>query len=391
VTPPTALIERSPCASPGDRLTPPPWLAAATPALVAIVRQILDVVAVIGGVLAATLLGPGQTGGAEAVAAGAFAVAVLAGLDPRRTLRGWLSKGLLDSYARVAGATAIGAMVSIATGALMAMPQPDALGLRLWAVTTALLYVLRTAAVLAERQARARGALMTPTLIVGAGQVGTWVARRLTQRASLGLAPIGFLDAETPAEPLDPELGLAVLGAPADAVQVAERTGARQVIIAFSLERDHALADVVRRCQAAGLAVATVPRLYESITDRVVLDHVGGLPLMRLERFKPHGWQFAIKHAVDRITALLALIVLSPLLAALAFAVKRSSPGPVVYRQRRIGRSGREFDLFKFRSMAPDTRGDGFTPAVGLAPGGVEGTDRRTPNCLNCSTSSAAR
>ena len=63
---------------------------------------------------------------------------------------------------------------------------------------------------------------------------------------------------------------------------------------------------------------------------------------------------------------------------AIAIAVKLSSPGPVIYRQRRVGRGGREFDLFKFRSMRTHARRPAFRPAAGSAPGGIEGTDRRT-------------
>jgi lipopolysaccharide/colanic/teichoic acid biosynthesis glycosyltransferase len=95
----------------------------------------------------------------------------------------------------------------------------------------------------------------------------------------------------------------------------------------------------------------------------------------------PNGWQFAVKHMLDRIGAGVALVVLAPLLLAIAAAVRSSSPGPVLFRQRRIGRDGRDFEMLKFRSMRPVTPGAGGIPAVipaGVGPGGVEGLDRRT-------------
>jgi lipopolysaccharide/colanic/teichoic acid biosynthesis glycosyltransferase len=82
---------------------------------------------------------------------------------------------------------------------------------------------------------------------------------------------------------------------------------------------------------------------------------------------------------LDRVAAALALIAVAPLLLAITLAVKLGSPGPVLFRQRRIGRDGREFEMLKFRSMrvgGPDLSVDDLRP--GVAPGGVEGEDRRT-------------
>jgi lipopolysaccharide/colanic/teichoic acid biosynthesis glycosyltransferase len=98
--------------------------------------------------------------------------------------------------------------------------------------------------------------------------------------------------------------------------------------------------------------------------------------------------QFAIKHALDRVLALALLILFSPVIALAAFAVKLSSPGPVLFKQRRVGRDGRVFDFYKFRSMREPSIGAeldddsssalDFLLAGDVAPGGVEGADRRT-------------
>jgi exopolysaccharide biosynthesis polyprenyl glycosylphosphotransferase len=173
---------------------------------------------------------------------------------------------------------------------------------------------------------------------------------------------------------------LPVLGGPADLAEAVERTGARHVIVAFSSEPDHVHLDTVRACQQIGVDVSLVPRLYESINDRATLDHVGGLPLVSLHPTDPRGWQFVVKHAVDRSFAFVALLSLLPVMIAIAIAVRLSSPGPILFRQRRVGRDGREFDVLKFRTMREDREGtNDFDPPPGLAPGGVEGEDRRTP------------
>ena len=136
------------------------------------------------------------------------------------------------------------------------------------------------------------------------------------------------------------------------------------MILAFSGEPDHVLVAKVRQCQALGVEVSLVPRLYEAINERTTLDHVGGLPLLTLHSIDPRGWQFAIKHGFDRTLAAMALLVASPVMLAIAIAVRASSPGPILFRQRRVGRDGREFDVLKFRTMRRRTAPtvDGFEP-----------------------------
>ncbi len=112
---------------------------------------------------------------------------------------------------------------------------------------------------------------------------------------------------------------------------------------------------------------AQVRELVRQPTRRLALAP-GALPASRA---------LTVKHGIDRVVALLLVLLLVPVLVVLAVAVKASSPGPVLYRQRRIGRDGRAFAILKFRSMRVHTHAR-FALASGSAPGGVEGVDRRT-------------
>jgi exopolysaccharide biosynthesis polyprenyl glycosylphosphotransferase len=223
-------------------------------------------------------------------------------------------------------------------------------------------------------------ALATPTLIVGAGLVGEHLVKRLLTEPSYGLRPVGYVDADPLPRP-DRASGerLPVLGGLDDLPAAVQHTGARRVIIAFSSAPDHILVDKVRECAALGAQVSLVPRLFESVNARAALDHVGGVPLLTLSPTNPRGWQFAVKHTLDRIVAFVALVALSPIMLAVVAAVRLSSPGPILFRQRRVGRDGHEFEVLKFRTMREDTGpGERFQLPAGVAPGGVEGEDRRT-------------
>jgi exopolysaccharide biosynthesis polyprenyl glycosylphosphotransferase len=94
-----------------------------------------------------------------------------------------------------------------------------------------------------------------------------------------------------------------------------------------------------------------VPRLFEEMSRRVTIEHVGGIALARVDRTDPRGWQFECKYAIDRFLGVTLLALTAPLLLSVALAVKLSSPGPVFFRQRRVGLDDREFDILKFRTM----------------------------------------
>jgi len=249
--------------------------------------------------------------------------------------------------------------------------------LRLWAFALVFLGAGRLGITLDRRHALRRGETGFNTLIVGAGSIGHVIAARLRERPELGLRPIGFLDKD-PMIDQSEGTGLPVLGASWDLEDVVQRYAVEQVVVTFSTAPHAVLLTLIRRCRELGVEVVIVPRLFEQVSNRVEVEHLGGIPLLRAATVDPKGWQFSIKYAIDRIVAALALTVSSPLLLALAIAVRLSSPGPVLYRQRRVGLDGREFDMLKFRSMRVSEQAEDFTPTEGLAPGGVEGDDRRT-------------
>jgi exopolysaccharide biosynthesis polyprenyl glycosylphosphotransferase len=287
----------------------------------------------------------------------------------------------LDRLARIVGsvATAAVAVAGVIQLVRPASTDSDLIAIQL-ALATALLVLWRLAWSALRLRARRARRVGRPTLIVGAGEIGARIERHLREIAGLGLIPVGFVDSD-PASGGELERRAApLLGSPAEFDAIVTETGARHAIFAFQLEPDLILRRLVRRCRDRGLTMAIVPRLFDDATNRMVLEHVGGIPLFELRQVDPQGWQFALKHGIDRVVAAMLLVVLSPLIAAVALAVRLSGPGPALFRQRRVGRDGRSFELLKFRSMA-DAPGGGAAPAADgdRAPGGVEGEDRRTP------------
>jgi exopolysaccharide biosynthesis polyprenyl glycosylphosphotransferase len=249
---------------------------------------------------------------------------------------------------------------------------------RVWAFAAVYLAVGRVALEWLWLQDRREGDHAKSTLIIGAGKIGHLVANRLLEHPEFGLRPIGFLDKE----PLDhAESPVPILGASWDLEQVIEEHGVDHVVVAFSTAPSDVLLRQMQRCEEAGIGISLVPRLYEYMTDRATIEHIGGLPLVSPRRIRTQSWQFTVKYAVDRVVAATLLVLLSPLLAILAVGVVISVGWPVLFRQTRVGLRGREFEIYKFRTMTHmSTEAPPLMDALmmNVAPGGVEGADRRT-------------
>jgi len=294
---------------------------------------------------------------------------------------------VLDGVLPGLGAVSVAAMAVALLGRLLngqMPPQSD--WLRAWLFALLGVGCGRVLLASAQRWARSRRLGGKPVLILGAGMVGAQVARRLESHPEYGLAPVGFLDEQPLSLAQVGGRDVPVLGTIEDLDETIARTAVKNLIVAFSAVTDERVSRLIQRCQELGVEVSVVPRMFDTINDRVGYDTVGGLPLLSFAAIDPKGLQFAVKHALDRILALLSLIVFSPVIACVTLAVRLSSPGPALFTQRRVGRDGKVFDFYKFRSMrvAAGQQGEDdisaldFLLAGDIAPGGVEGEDRRT-------------
>src|SRR5690242_16868047 len=218
----------------------------------------------------------------------------------------------LDDVRAVLAATGLAAM-GLLTLRLLLPGGVDGLAgqsIRLWAFSAVYVSVGRIALDWAQVKARRQGEIAKPTLIVGAGRVGRLTARRLLEHPEFGLQPIGFLDKE-PLE--EPGLPVPVLGASWDLERLVEQHGIEHVVVTFSTAPSEVLLREVKRCEELGVAVSLVPRLFENVTERLTVEHIGGLPLLTAKRADPKSWQFAVKYTVDRMVAGAVLLIGLPI------------------------------------------------------------------------------
>ena len=183
-------------------------------------------------------------------------------------------------------------------------------------------------------------------IIVGSGSVATSLARRLARCEDIEL--VGFVDDEP--YPGKGAQNQHHLGTMLDLSRLCTETGADRVVVAFSQTAQAWVAEMLRQLPA-GVRISVVPRLFELVTWQSRIEDVHGLTLMDVAPPQLGAFNRALKRSMDLVVSALLLLALSPLMAAVALAIKLTSPGPIFFRQARIGLKGKTFRIRKFRTM----------------------------------------
>jgi exopolysaccharide biosynthesis polyprenyl glycosylphosphotransferase len=275
----------------------------------------------------------------------AYAVVALVTLAASYAYRVRIALRALDQIPWLAGrlafALALIAPVAVLTGGAGSL-------LRTALVSVALLVPGRVISAAILRRLRRRGLLLEPTVILGAGEIGAELARVLREHREYGVEPVGFLDA-VPGK----DLPVPVLGDVGELDQILEEYHVRRVIVAFGPARESDLVGVLRTAVQHHVEVHIVPRFFDCgvAPEGPDIDDVRGIPLYRVRRAALRAPVWMFKRVIDVTVAGTILTLSSPILALVALGVKLSSPGPILFRQRRVGQDGREIDVPKFRTL----------------------------------------
>jgi Undecaprenyl-phosphate glucose phosphotransferase len=179
------------------------------------------------------------------------------------------------------------------------------------------------------------------------------VADRILHHRELGFQVVGFIDDRAGGDHIGYR-GLPLLGTLADAAEIAQREHVEQLYVALPLEEHAKLLDLLELTSRECIDVKVVPDLLQFIALRARLEELDGLPVININDVPLQGVHAWVKRSIDVVLSATALIVLSVPLAVIALLVKLSSPGPVLYRQERMGLDGKAFIVYKFRSMRED-------------------------------------
>lgn len=209
---------------------------------------------------------------------------------------------------------------------------------RIWLVPSFYFFLLR------------RGKLRKNTLILGAGEHGTMVCRFFKVNPRSYFRIVGFCDDDFNKVGTRVE-GFPVLGTSYEMEGLITKYGIQEIIIAISNVRKGVMIDLIDRCKKAGAVIHVVSDLYQEVNEKMEAEECGGLRTYRIVRREFGIVNQVLKRGMDVLGSGLLLVLLSPAFMLIAWAIKRGSEGPVFYKSEVVGKDGKPFVTYKFRSM----------------------------------------
>ncbi len=215
---------------------------------------------------------------------------------------------------------------------------------------TILLGLARLVRRIVRDRLRRRGLGVDRLLIVGAGEVGRTVMRNIVAHPELGYHIVGFVDD-------DPEKGqtnigrFRALGGTANIPRLVRELAIDEVIITLPWMYHRKIVSIIAQCEREQVRVRIVPDIFQMTLSSLDVEDLGGIPMIGVRDISISGSQLFLKRSMDVAISLLGLFLLLPLFVIVAIAIRLDSPGPVFFRQIRVGKGEKLFSLYKFRSM----------------------------------------
>jgi Undecaprenyl-phosphate glucose phosphotransferase len=200
---------------------------------------------------------------------------------------------------------------------------------------------------------RCKGTYLRRTLLVGDGDLAHQVIKTIQEHPEAGLTIVGVL-AESGRQVGTQLDGIGVMGTFDEVGLIIQREHIDQLIIAPPFRAYEAVESVLARMENEPVDVVLVPDLSRYMSSRCGVEDLAGIPALTLQGAPLYGWNAVLKRGLDLCISACAFVLLAPLMLVIALLIKLSSPGPILYRQQRMGLDCRPFRLLKFRSMHAD-------------------------------------
>lgn len=271
-----------------------------------------------------------------------------------RLYHGTRTIGRVDRAYAVFSAVSIGALFSIAFSTLLfkntvfEVDYSRTIVVYAWVITIALVLLGRSGYSGILTRLRSRGIGLQRLLVVGTGDAAAAVIQKATWMPHLGYQLVGLVDGSDDLQDL---LGVPVIGHSKDLADLVDNYAVDEVIIARPDATRDELLSLIVRCQSGHVSVKVIPDVYEIMAGEVSVDDLGGLPLLTVRDVALRGWRLSLKRVVDLLISSIGLVLLSPLMMLVAALIKLESDGSVFFFQDRVGLDGKDFKIFKFRSM----------------------------------------
>jgi len=283
-----------------------------------------------------------------------FTALMLLAFQMDQVYQNWRGRRWLDRVYHIINAAAKSVVVLFATTFFLDIFRPFQYSRALFLQASLLVIVLLSLARLMqswiEGRLRARGIGVSHVIIVGAGEMGRTVIRTIVARPELGYQIAGFVD-DNP-EKGQTDIGrFKALGPLRNLPRLIEAESVDEVIITLPWMYHRKIMSIVRECERRQVSARIVPDLFQMSLSQVDVDDLGGVPLIGVREVGLGQGALLIKRGMDVIGALIGLTLGAPFLGLIALAIRLDSPGPIVFSQTRVGAKGKQFEIYKFRSM----------------------------------------
>lgn len=216
-----------------------------------------------------------------------------------------------------------------------------------------LISIERIAVRLIARYVRSKGYNVRHLIIVGSGTRAKAIATAIEEHKHWGLHLLGFVSDNPKLQGRDIN-GYPVLGKNGDILNLLNQHVVDELIFAMPRRQLEKYEDIFLLCQEMGIKTRVAANFFPRMVAKVGLESLNGIPLLTFSTTPTNEYALLIKRALDIMIASIALVLLSPLMLAVAAAIKLTSIGPIFFKQTRVGQNGRLFTLYKFRSMYRD-------------------------------------
>lgn len=201
---------------------------------------------------------------------------------------------------------------------------------------------------------RKKGFNLKHILVIGAGDLGCNYAHKIHENRHLGYNIIGFLDDE---KIVGYKVAKSVvIGKINDLTSIILKNNLDEIIIALPLKEYDKLGYIIKVCEKYGVKAQIIPDYYKYIPSKPYVDQLDDIPLINIRHVPlDSAYNKLVKRLVDIILSSIGIIITSPIMILTALIIKLTSPGPIIFKQTRVGLHRRKFEMYKFRSMKVQT------------------------------------
>jgi exopolysaccharide biosynthesis polyprenyl glycosylphosphotransferase len=261
----------------------------------------------------------------------------------------------LDEFIKVLKASLLGALILyffININENISIHDQRLIIINYWATIFILLAINRFVVRTIQRHYAQKGKGLHRTVIVGTGHTAKAAYDDLNRNKTLGMEVLGFIQVNGKAP--EPETGILpeeVIGNLDHIKEILDERQVQDILVALEPDRRQDLVDVISKVDSPDVSLKLLPDFYQLVSGLSKTNQIFGMPLVEISPEPMPLWEKTVKRGLDILVSLVMLLITLPFLLMIGLAVRLTSAGPGIYRQKRVGRNGKIFTIYKFRTM----------------------------------------